>query len=167
MFRADFSVAGNITIAEGDTLLLKGQTDDTYIMWYDFLNDTSLNQTSTYDAQHLEDWSVNNVVNQGAIGTNSDIDSQWIKWKPAPGQAGTYYLRQNDTTACVHTITVVAASQSSVVLSQFGAANAFYDKQARQAAVRSMGCVEERLILVRPMDTPTKCINLMKTLMVR
>ena len=132
-------VAGNITIAEGDTLLLKGQTDDTYIMWYDFLNDTSLNQDSTYDAQHLEDWSVNNVVNQGAIGTNSDIDSQWIKWKPAPGQAGTYYLRQNDTTACVHTITVVAASQSSVVLSQFGAANAFYDKQARQAAVAPWG----------------------------
>ena len=132
-------VAGNITIAEGDTLLLKGQTDYTYIMWYDFLNDTSLNQDSTYDSYHLEDWSVNNVVNQGAQGTSTDIDSQWIKWKPAPGQAGTYYLRQNDTTACVHTITVVAAGQSSVITSQFGAANSFYDKQARQAAVAPWG----------------------------
>lgn len=133
------TVAGNITIAEGDTLILKAQNDDTYIMWYDFLNDTSLNQTSTYDSDHLEDWSVNNVVNQGAQGTNSDIDSQYLKWKPAPGQAGTYYLRQNDTTACVHTITVVAASQSSVITSQFGAANSFYDKQARQAAVAPWG----------------------------
>ena len=133
------TVAGNITIAEGDTLLLKAQNDDTYIMWYDFLNDTSLNQDSTYDSYHLEDWSVNNVVNQGAQGTSTDIDSQWIKWKPAPGQAGTYYLRQNDTTACVHTITVVAASQSSVITSQFGAANSFYDKQARQAAVAPWG----------------------------
>ena len=133
------TVAGNITIAEGDTLVLKAQTDYTYIMWYDFLNDTSLNQDNTYDADHKEDWSVNNVVNQGARGTNSDIDSQWIKWKPAPGQAGTYYLRQNDTTACVHTITVVAASQSSVISSSFGAANAFYDKQARQAAVAPWG----------------------------
>jgi len=132
-------VAGNITIAEGDTLLLKGQTDYTYIMWYDFLNDTSLNQDSTYDDQHLEDWSVNNVVNQGALGSDSDIDSQYLKWKPAPGQAGTYYIRQDDTTVCVHTITVVAASQSSVVLSQFGAANSFYDKQARQAAVAPWG----------------------------
>jgi len=133
------TVAGNITIAEGDTLLLKAQNDDTYIMWYDFLNDTSLNQDSTYDSYHLEDWSVNNVVNQGAQGTSTDIDSQWIKWKPAPGQAGTYYLRQNDTTACVHTITVVAAGQSSVITSQFGAANSFYDKQARQAAVAPWG----------------------------
>ena len=132
-------VAGNITIAEGDTLILKAQTDDTYIMWYDFLNDTSLNQTNVYDSDHLEDWSVNNVVNQGARGTNSDIDSQYLKWKPAPGQAGTYYLRQNDTTACVHTITVVAASQSSVITSSFGAANSFYDKQARQAAVAPWG----------------------------
>ena len=133
------TVAGNITIAEGDTLLLKAQNDDTYIMWYDFLNDTSLNQDSTYDTQHLEDWSVNNVVNQGARGTDTDIDSQYLKWKPAPGQAGTYYLRQNDTTACVHTITVVAAGQSSVITSQFGAANSFYDKQARQAAVAPWG----------------------------
>lgn len=132
-------VAGNITIAEGDTLILKAQNDDTYIMWYDFLNDTSLNQDSTYDSYHLEDWCVNNVVNQGARGTNTDIDSQYIKWKPAPGQAGTYYLRQDDTTACVHTITVVAAGQSSVITSQFGAANAFYDKQARQAAVAPWG----------------------------
>ena len=133
------TVAGNITIAEGDTLILKAQNDNTYIMWYDFLNDTSLNQDSTYDSYHLEDWSVNNVVNQGAQGTNTDIDSQYLKWKPAPGQAGTYYLRQNDTTACVHTITVVAAGQSSVITSQFGAANSFYDKQARQAAVAPWG----------------------------
>lgn len=133
------TVAGNITIAEGDTLLLKGQTDYTYIMWYDFLNDTSLNQNNTYDSDHLEDWSVNNVVNQGARGTNTDIDSQYLKWKPAPGQAGTYYIRQDDTTACVHTITVVAASQSSVITSSFGAANSFFDKQARQAAVAPWG----------------------------
>ena len=132
-------VAGNITIAEGDTLILKAQNDETYIMWYDFLNDTSLNQIGTYEANHLEDWCVNNVVNQGAQGTNSDIDSQYLKWKPAPGQAGTYYLRQNDTTACVHTITVVAAGQSSVITSQFGAANSFFDKQARQAAVAPWG----------------------------
>lgn len=137
-------VAGNITIAEGDTLLLKAQTDDTYIMWYDFLNDTSLNQDATYDSQHLEDWSVNNVVNQGAIGTNTDIDSQWIKWKPAPGQAGTYYLRQNDTTACVHTITVVAASQSSVVVSQFGAANSFFDKQAIKLLWNHLNSLEKQ-----------------------
>ena len=138
------NVAGNITIAEGDTLLLTAQTDYTYIMWYDFLNDSSLNQGtggtfSTYDDNHREDWSVNNVVNQGAYGPSTDEDYKVLKWKPAPGQAGTYYLRQRDTTACVHTITVVAASQSSTVVSQFGAANSFYDKQARQAAVAPWG----------------------------
>jgi len=142
--------AANITIKEGDTLLLKAQNDDTYIMWYDFANDMSLGNDDgsgnpTYFSDFLQDWSVSNVVNQGCRGTSSNPDDQYLKWKPAPGQAGTYYIKQSDTTTSVHTITVVAAATSDITPTQFGATNAFFDKQNDQAAVSPWGVVRREV----------------------
>lgn len=138
------SSAANITIKEGDTLLLKGMNDDTYIMWYDFTNDSSLGN-SQYNSSFRADWSVSNVVNQGARGTFSSVDGQYLKWKPAPGQAGTYYIKQDDDTTSVHTITVVAADTSNVVITNFGATNAFFDKQNDQGAEAPWGVVRREV----------------------
>ena len=139
------SSAANITIKEGDTLLLKGMNDDTHIMWYDFTNDSSLGNT-LYNSTFKADWCVSNVVNQGCRGTSvSGTDSQYLKWKPAPGQAGTYYIKQDDDTACVHTITVVAAATSDITPTQFGATNAFFDKQNDQGAEAPWGVVRREV----------------------
>ena len=88
--------AGNITIAEGDTLLLKVPTDhDTYLLWYDMFTTSTLGNTG-YESEFRWGMSVKNVVNQGArqyTSSSYSEDSKYLKWKPAPGQAGTYYLR--------------------------------------------------------------------------
>ena len=142
--------AANITIAEGDTLLLKAMNDDTYIYWYDFANDMSLGNDDgsgnpTYYNTMKQGWAVPNVVNQGADRTLSNEDARWIKWKPSPGQAGTYYLKQDDTTTTLHTITVVAASASNSVVQNYGGTNNYFDKQNRQAAVAPYGVVRRQV----------------------
>ena len=134
--------AGNITIAEGDTLLLKVPTDhETYLLWYDMFTTSTLGNTG-YESEFRWGMSVKNVVNQGARQYTSSSyteDSKYIKWKPCPGQAGTYYLRGEYAYNNYNTITVVAAGQSSIVPSSFGQTNAFFDKQNRQAAVSPWG----------------------------
>ena len=143
----NISVAANITIAEGDTLILKGMSGFsayTYIFWYDPSTDTSLG--NTLDTGALSNdwtgsyWNVKpeNVVNQGARQYSSQNDNWYLKWKPAPGQAGTYYIRSTGL-GCVHTITVVAANSSNVVVKTYGATNAFFDKQNRQSGLSPWG----------------------------
>ena len=139
-------VAANITIAEGDTLLLKalyGISANTYILWYDPNNDTSLGNSLDTGALS-NDWSGNywkvkpeNIVNQGARSYYGGTQ-EYIKWKPSPGQAGTYYIRSTNM-SCVHTITVVASATSNQIIKNFGATNAFFDKQNRQSGVSPWG----------------------------
>ena len=142
--------AANITIAEGDTLLLKAMNDDTYIYWYDLANDMSLGNDDgsgnpTYYNTMKQGWAVPNVVNQGADNGNSNEDDKWIKWKPSPGQAGTYYIKQDDTSTTLHTITVVAASASDSVVKNYGGTSDYFDKQNRQAAVAPYGVVRRQV----------------------
>ena len=143
----NISVAANITIAEGDTLILKGMNGYsayTYIFWYDPSTDTSLG--NSIDTGALDNgwtgsyWNVKpeNVVNQGARQYSSQNDNWYLKWKPAPGQAGTYYIRSTGL-GCIHTITVVAASTSNSVVKTYGATNAFFDKQNRQSGLSPWG----------------------------
>ena len=143
----NIAVAANITIAEGDTLILKGLygvSAYTYILWYDPSTDTSLGNSTT-SGSLSNDWSGSywnvkpeNVVNQGARQWSSQDDNWYLKWKPAPGQAGTYYIRSTGL-GVVHTITVVAASTSNSVVKTYGATNAFFDKQNRQSGLSPWG----------------------------
>ena len=135
--------AANITIAEGDTLILKGLTSSTYIFWYDANNDSSLgNGTTTGSLSSFsswyDGWMPANVVNQAGYQYSTESDSWYLKWKPSPGQAGTYYIKSSNIT-CIHTITVVAASSSNVVAKSYGTTSSFFDKQNRQSAVSPWG----------------------------
>ena len=140
----DKDVAANITIAEGDTLILKGldgYSNYTYILWNDFSTNTLGNTIYTGALDNQFDYFIfrpENVVNQGARYWNSVGDDNYLKWKPSPGQAGTYYIRSTGT-SCVHTITVVAAATSNSVVKTYGATNAFFDKQNRQSGVSPWG----------------------------
>ena len=137
-------VAANITIAEGDTLILQALTSYTYILWYDPSNTTLGNNQQTGAVSSIGGFldqggiTPENVVNQAAWQWSSQTDSWYLKWKPAPGQAGTYYIRSTQT-SCVHTITVVAAASSNCVVKTYGATNAFFDKQNRQSALSPWG----------------------------
>mgnify|MGYP003303819835 FL=1 len=140
----DKDVAANITIAEGDTLILRGldgYSNYTYILWNDFSTNTLGNTiyTGALNSQFdFFNFKPENVVNQGARYWNSVNDDNYIKWKPSPGQAGTYYIRSTGT-SCVHTITVVAAATSNSVVKTYGATNAFFDKQNRQSGLSPWG----------------------------
>jgi len=142
----DRASAANITIAEGDTLLLKslvGISANTYILWYDPMTETSLGNTLETGSLHSSWfgalWRVKpeNVINQGARSYYGGT-AEYIKWKPSPGQAGTYYIR-SPYYECVHTITVVAAATSNAVVKTYGATNAFFDKQNRQSGLSPWG----------------------------
>ena len=105
-----------------------GISANTYILWYDPTNDTSLGNPLDTGALN-NDWSGNywnvkpeNIVNQGARSYYGGT-GEYIKWKPSPGQAGTYYIRSTNM-SCVHTITVVASATSNQIIKNFGATNA-------------------------------------------
>ena len=143
----NISVAANITIAEGDTLILRGfsgYSSYMYVLWYDPYTDTSLG--NSLETGPLDNgwsgsyWNVKpeNVINQGARYYNTVDDSIYLKWKPSPGQAGTYYIRSTNL-ECVHTITVVASATSNQVNQTYGATNAFFDKQNRQSGLSPWG----------------------------
>ena len=142
----DRETAANITIAEGDTLLLKslyGISANTYILWYDPSTDTSLGNSIDTGAL-ASGWSGSywrvkpeNVINQGARSYYGGT-GEYLKWKPSPGQAGTYYIKSTNMN-CVHTITVVASATSNQVITTYGATNAFFDKQNRQSGLSPWG----------------------------
>ena len=142
----NIAVAANITIAEGDTLILHGAhgfSSYTYILWNDHstttLGNSSYSTTSALpnDFEYFN-FRPENVVNQGARYWNSVNDDNYLKWKPCPGQAGTYYIKSTGV-GIVHTITVVAAATSNSVVKTYGATNAFFDKQNRQSGLSPWG----------------------------
>ncbi len=140
----NIAVAANITIAEGDTLILHGLhgfSSYTYILWNDYSTTTLGNSIYTGSLPNDFDYFIfrpENVINQGARYWNTVSDDNYLKWKPAPGQAGTYYIRSTGI-GVVHTITVVAANSSNVVVKTYGATNAFFDKQNRQSGLSPWG----------------------------
>ena len=142
----NIAVAANITIAEGDTLILHGAhgySSYTYILWNDHSTTTLGNPAYSTTASLPNDFDrfnfrPENVINQGARYWNTVSDDNYLKWKPAPGQAGTYYIKSTGV-GIVHTITVVAANSSNVVVKTYGATNAFFDKQNRQSGLSPWG----------------------------
>ncbi len=142
----NIATPANITIAEGDTLILRGfsgYTNYLYVLWYDPYTDTSLGnslETGSLSNDWSGSWGVRpeNVINQGARFYQTTSDETFLKWKPSPGQAGTYYIRSTGL-ECVHTITVVASSTSNQIIKNFGATNAFFDKQNRQSGLSPWG----------------------------
>ena len=140
----NIAVAANITIAEGDTLILHGAhgfSSYTYVLWNDYSTTTLGNSIYTGSLPNDFDYFIfrpENVINQGARYWNTVSDDNYLKWKPAPGQAGTYYIRSTGV-GIVHTITVVAANSSNVVAKTYGATNAFFDKQNRQSGLSPWG----------------------------
>ena len=142
----NIAVAANITIAEGDTLILHGAhgySSYTYILWNDHSTTTLGNPAYSTTASLPNDFDrfnfrPENVINQGARYWNTVSDDNYLKWKPAPGQAGTYYIKSTGV-GIVHTITVVAAATSNSVVKTYGATNAFFDKQNRQSGLSPWG----------------------------
>ena len=142
----NIAVAANITIAEGDTLILHGAhgySSYTYILWNDHSTTTLGNPAYSTTASLPNDFDrfnfrPENVINQGARYWNTVSDDNYLKWKPAPGQAGTYYIKSTGV-GIVHTITVVAANSSNVVVKTYGATKAFFDKQNRQSGLSPWG----------------------------
>ena len=96
----NIAVAANITIAEGDTLILHGAhgySSYTYILWNDFSTTTLGNPSYSTTSSLPNDFDrfnfrPENVINQGARYWNTVSDDNYLKWKPAPGPVSYTHL---------------------------------------------------------------------------
>lgn len=117
------SVSGQgatITIKEGDTLtLINNQSSSAYninIIW------NGDNNTAAADTNR-----VFNVTGQN----NFDTSGGETTWTPLPGQAGTYFVRDNSSFYGSNTpkIIVQPADYNDITLSGIGSTTTFYDRQ--------------------------------------
>ena len=109
--------AATITIKEGDTLkLVNEQSSSSYqinIIW----NGTS--NTAAGDTNR-----VFNVNGQ----QNSNTASGETTWTPLPGQAGTYFVRDDSTFYSYSKIVVQPADSGDITLTSVGSTTTFHDK---------------------------------------
>lgn len=108
-----------ITIKEGDTLTITAnQNSSSYnmnILWYANQNTTPSNFNRVW-----------NVIGQNAGGNNNST----ITWTPLPGQAGTYFLRDDSGSygSVTPVIFVEPADSASITTSTYGSSSSFISK---------------------------------------
>lgn len=109
-----------ITIREGDTLTITGNQDsysyNMNILWAAGQNTTPSNFNRVW-----------NVRGQNAYGNNNNT----ISWTPLPGQAGTYYLRDDSSSYgnVTPVIFVEPADSASITTTRYGSNSTFIAKE--------------------------------------
>ena len=109
-----------ITIREGDTLTITANQDSSNykinILWFADDNTTPSNLNTVW-----------NVLGQDSNGNNNAT----ISWTPLPGQAGTYYLRDNSGSygSVTPVIFVEPADYGSITTTSYGSNSTFIAKE--------------------------------------